>query len=289
VRPPSPELVVADTFEHPESIVWDCARRRLLWVDVFKGELWSYDLVNGSLDVTLLGQAVGSVALRRGGGLICAVREGFAVLSEAGELSVTSPHLRSKPHLQMNDGAVDPRGRFWAGSMGTETPRPEGAASLYRLDLDGRVTEVLGGVSISNGIGWSPDSTRCYYVDSATRRIDAFEFDLERGTLSGRRPHAIFDAYPDGIAVDVDGCVWVALFEGSEVRRLTPSGTVDRVVRLPGTQVTTCAFGGDNCDTLFIAVSRLGLGERALSEQKGGHIFALDAGVAGLPSHEFLG
>jgi sugar lactone lactonase YvrE len=285
----TPEILLDRPFEHPEGIVWDARRERLLWLDVFKGDVLSYDLTSSKLDTLNVGRTVGSVAPRRDGGLVCAVREGFGLLSNTGEFSLLSDHLRDMPYLQMNDGAVDARGRFWAGSMTFEYETRPGAGALYRLDPDGTVSEQLGGVSISNGIGWSPDSTTLYYADSATRRLDAFVFDADRGAIGARRTLAEVDALPDGLAVDVDGCVWVALFEGSRVLRLTPSGDVDRVVTLPGNQVTTCAFGGHDLATLFIAVSPYGLPEDVAREQKAGYIFAFEPGVQGLAGHEFLG
>jgi sugar lactone lactonase YvrE len=216
------------------------------------------------------------------------VRTGFGVVTQQGEFAALSTHLRDKPHLQMNDSVVDAHGRFWAGSMTFDATLP-GSGALYRLDPDGTVSTQLNGVTISNGIGWSPDSKSFYYVDSATRRIDVFDYDLDAGTLGKRRTLAEVKALPDGLAVDVDGCVWVAMWEGWEVVRFTPSGRVDRIVRLPGSLVTTCTFGGEDLRTLFISVSSYGLDEEASREQTAGHIFAMDPGVQGLPTHEFLG
>lgn len=284
------ELLFDGRFEHPEGLVWDVARRRLVWVDIRRGELHIYEPHSDGLRTIELGAPVGSVAPRRAGGFVCALGRGFALVSEAGEVSMVVPDLLGdEPPLHMNDGAVDGRGRFWAGSASAEPHTHPGVAALYRLEPSGAVTEVFEGVTISNGIGWSPDATRCYYVDSATRRLDEFDFDLEEGHIANRRPLASFDAYPDGLAVDVEGCIWVAVFGGSEVRRLTPAGVLDSVVRLPGRQVTTCAFGGDDHRTLFVAVSALGLRRRERKAQKAGSIFALDPGVEGLPPVAFLG
>lgn len=279
-----PEALLDERFEHPEGIVWDARAGRLLWVDVFKGQVLSYDLASGALERQEVGRTLGAVAPCRDGGLVCAVREGFGLLSPDGEFTLLGDQLHDVSHLQMNDGGVDARGRFWAGSMTFEFQTRPGTGALYRLDPDGTVSEQLGGISVGNGIGWSPDATRCYYVDSATHRIDDYAFDLDGGTLGERRTLAEVEAMPDGLAVDVDGCIWVAMFLGSEVHRYTPDGRLDRVVRLPGTQVTTCTFGGDDLRTLFIAVSPYGMDA---PEPQAGRIFALDAGVAGLPVEEF--
>ena len=143
-------------------------------------------------------------------------------------------------------------------------------------------------MNVSNGIGWSPDGRRCYYVDSATGRVDTFAFDPEVGAISERRPLAVVESVPDGLAVDADGCIWVAMCGGWEVQRFTPDGRLDQTVRLPGSQVTTCAFGGPDLATLFIAVSAHGLDDQTLGTEKAGYIFAFEPGARGLPSHEFL-
>ena len=288
-RTPAPELLLEERFEHPEGLVWDARAGRVRWVDATRGLVLSLDPARPTLETFELGQPVGAVAPRRGGGLVCAVREGFGLLSDAGAYAALDTFLAAEPHLQMNDGAVDAAGRFWAGSMAVPPVDHPGAAALYRLDPElGRATAVPG-VTISNGIGWSPDGARMYYVDSPTRRIDVFDFELERGALANRRPLARFEHDPDGLAVDVEGCVWVALFGGSQVVRVTPGGAIDRSVTFPGTNVTTCAFGGRDWRSLFVAVSTQGLGRRALAQQKAGHVFVLEPGVEGLPTHEFLG
>jgi sugar lactone lactonase YvrE len=284
-----PEILTDLKFEHPEGLVWNQRTGQLAWVDIFKGEVLSYHLETASLNSQIVGQVVGSVAPRQCGGYVCAIREGFGLLSSDGEFSSLTRQLRDAPYLQMNDGGVDARGRFWAGSMTFEFLTRPGAGALYRLDPDGTASVQLEEISVSNGIGWSPDWKNCYYVDSATRRIDRFEFDLESGTLGRRTTLAGVEAFPDGIAIDVDGCIWVAIFGAWEVRRFTPAGRVDRVIRLPGSQVTTCAFGGNDLRTLFIAVSPYGLSEEKLRQEKAGYIYTVNAGVQGLQTQEYAG
>ncbi len=287
---PAISLVIDERFDHPEGLVWDSRGRRLLWVDIFAGLVVSHDLGSARLERTELGRPVGAVAPRRTGGLVCAVREGFGLLSVNGDFSIVSDQLVGSPHLQMNDGAVDACGRFWAGTTCLDPDGHPDAGTLYCLRPETlEVTAELGGVNVSNGIGWSPDGRRCYYVDSATGRVDTFAFDPEVGALGERRTLAVVDSVPDGLAVDVDGCVWVAMCGGWEVQRITPAGRVDRVVRLPGSQVTTCAFGGPDLSTLFIAVSARGLSEASLRSEKAGYIFAFETATQGLPDHEFLG
>jgi sugar lactone lactonase YvrE len=281
------ELLVDEQYEHPEGIVWDGRRERLHWVDVVRGDVVSYDPASGAVSKSNVGQWVGAVAPRRDGGVVCACGDGFGILDDDGSFRLVAPVLADEPELQLNDGGVDPAGRFWAGGLTFAYETTPGITALYRLDPDGSASRQLEGVSVSNGIAWSPDGSRCYYVDSATYRLDVFDFDVERGTLGARRPLATFEGLPDGIAVDVDGCIWVAVFRGWEVQRITPEGKVDRAIRLPGSQVTTCAFGGDDLRTLYIAVSPFGLPEDRRASETSGYIYAVDAGVQGLATPEF--
>jgi sugar lactone lactonase YvrE len=285
---PVPEALDTPRFEHPEGIVWDAREHRLLWVDVFRGLLCSSDRDGGDLRSLDLGRPLGSVAPRRGGGFVCAVREGFGLLSPEGGLELIAAPLRDRPELQMNDGGVDAWGRFWSGPV-TLVEDLRGAGSLYRLDASHAACPVLDGVTVSNGIGWSPDSTRLYFCDSPTRRIDCFEFDLEEGRLGKRTALATVEAQPDGLALDTDGCVWVALFGGHRVIRVTPDGRVDREVELPGSQVTTCTFGGPDLRTLYIAVSPYGLDRDDPDAEGAGLIYAFEPGVQGMPTDEYAG
>jgi sugar lactone lactonase YvrE len=289
MRQAEPELLVDERFDHPEGIVWNQRLEELAWVDVFRGQVIFYHCGDERVRRLTVGRPVGSVAPRRAGGLVCAVREGFGVISEVGTLEMVASPLSGKTNLQMNDGGVDPYGRFWAGSMTLDGDAGPAEGALYCLNPDEQtVDEKLSGIGVSNGIGWSADGTRCYYVDSATKRLDQFTFALGRGALGKRSPLAVIEGgYPDGLAVDVDDCVWVAISGGWEVRRFTPSGKVDRVIGFPGSQVTTCTFGGPDLKTLFVAVSQYGLEEDARRDQKAGFVFAVDPGVQGLAMAEF--
>jgi sugar lactone lactonase YvrE len=185
----------------------------------------------------------------------------------------------------MNEGGCDPDGRFYCGSMAYDK-RPGGAA-IYRLDPDLSVRVVVEGVTISNGLEWSPDGTLAYYNDTDTFRVDVFDYDREAG-LTGRRPFAETGlARPDGLTVDAEGGVWVALSNGGAVRRYTPEGALDEVVELPVTKVTACTFGGPKLDELFITTSREGL--EPGDEPPAGSLFRAAVGVEGLPVREFAG
>ena len=157
---------------------------------------------------------------------------------------------------------------------------------MHRLDPDGSTTVVLEGVTISNGLEWSPDGALAYYVDSATGRIDVFDYDRDRG-LSGRRPFAEVTGGPDGLTVDADGGVWVALYAGGAVQRFTPEGTLDEVIEVPVSKATACTFGGADLDQLFITTSREYLASD--DEPAAGSLFVATPGVRGRPVREFAG
>lgn len=288
---PSPSDVdVLD--DHPctlgESPVWDDQRSELLWVDIVERQVHRRTL-DGDRWSTDFGEAVGAVALCRSEGWIVALETGVARRSSDGTLEELGSFAGAGgPHagLRANDGACGPGGRFWIGTMAWDaTPR---AGSLYCLDPHrGSFTTVLTDVTISNGLGWSPDGTTMYYVDTATAAIDAFAFDAESGEVTGRHhlvevPEA--SGAPDGLTVDAEGGIWVALWGGGQVHRYTPDGRFDRAIELPCSQVTSCAFVGESLDQLAITTAHVGLEQ---PESQAGWTFITDAGVTGLPTNRF--
>jgi sugar lactone lactonase YvrE len=191
-------------------------------------------------------------------------------LADRIELAATGEVLARFPHgedVRANDGACDPSGRLWVGSMALD--ERTGPATLYRLD-GSTLTPKLEGLTIANGLGWSPDASRMYYVDTPTKRVDVYEYD---GELGAGRTFAEVDGHPDGLCVDDEGCVWVAIYGGSRVERFTPDGALDRVVRVPEENPTACCFGGS---TLYVTTGR-----------GGGYVYAGDAGVAGPEANVF--
>jgi sugar lactone lactonase YvrE len=185
----------------------------------------------------------------------------------------------------MNDAACDQAGRMFAGTKAEDdTP---GAGALYRLDTDHRLTTVLTGVTISNGIGWSPDERLMYYVDSPTRTVDVLDYDRAVGAVADRRPFAELErgsGVPDGLAVDADGGVWVAVWNGGAVLGFDPRGQVTTVVTVPATRPTSCAFGGPKLDVLYITTAA-----GPAPADQGGNIFACRPGPAGLPGNPYRG
>ena len=281
-----PAEAVAAPAELGEAPVWDAAREELIWVDIDRGlvHVRSRSLGDRTLDV---GQPVGCAVPRARGGLALALRDGFALVAPGDEkVRLARPVERDRADARMNDGACDSRGRFWAGTMSLAGDTR--AAALYRLDPDLRVTRVLPGVSVSNGIGWAPDRSVLYHVDSPRRRIDAYEFDDAGGAIGCRRSVIQVPAElgtPDGLAVDAEGGIWVALWGGSAVLRFCPDGEPCERLRLPVANVTSCCFGDRDLDTLFVTTAARGAAEEPLA----GALFACRPGVRGLPATPFRG
>jgi sugar lactone lactonase YvrE len=269
---------------------WDAAGRRLLAVDIEGRVLHRLDPATGEDRPLELDERIGVATPVEGGGLLLALERRLALFDEATERLRTVAELPHGEGVRTNDGACDPAGRFFVGTMALDE-RPGGGA-LYRYSTSTGLALVLDDVTISNGLGWSPDGRRMYYVDSPTRRVDVFEFDPGTGRLGGRDPFARIaeaDGIPDGLAVDDEGGVWVALYGGGAVRRFAPDGELDRVLEVPATNVTACCFGGEDGRSLFVTTARQGLGEEELArEPLAGSVFVTDAGVAGPPARPFV-
>ncbi|MFB7325301.1 SMP-30/gluconolactonase/LRE family protein [Streptomyces sp. NPDC056190] len=250
------EVAVHARAELGEGPTWDPETGRLIWVDILSSRVHGYDPSSGRRTVRTTGQHVGAAKPRTGGGLVLNLRDGVGLMDPDGTFRWL--HRDPVPGRRGNDAAVAPDGSLWAGTMRyDETP---GGGTLSRLTGDGTAEVVLPAVTVSNGTGWSPDGRLMYYVDSPTRRVDVFDFDGRR--ITGRRPLAQVEegaGFPDGLTVDADGCVWVALWDGAAIRRYTPAGTLDRVLALPVSRPTACAFAGPGLTDLYVTTARTGL------------------------------
>ena len=267
---------------HGEGPVWSERWGGLRWLDMLAGDVLQLS-ADGEITRRHVDAVVATVRPRNGGGAVLALERGFALEEPDGTLVQLGP-LWSDPGVRMNEGGCDPDGRFYGGSMRYDAA--EGGGSIHRLDPDGSTTVVIEGVTISNGLEWSPDGSLAYYVDTSTQRIDVFDYDRERG-LSGRRPFAEAPGGPDGLTVDAEGGVWVALYAGASVRRYTPEGVLDEVVEVPVSRATACTFGGPDLDQLFITTSQENLAPEA--EPAAGSVFVATPGVRGRPVREFAG
>ncbi|MEU4462396.1 SMP-30/gluconolactonase/LRE family protein [Streptomyces sp. NPDC024017] len=250
------EVAVRAEAELGEGPTWDAAAGRLLWIDILGSRLHTYDPATGRRTVRRTEQHIGAVKPRAGGGLVLNLRDGVGLLDPDGGFRWL--HHEPVPGRRANDAAVAPDGALWAGTMRyDEAP---GGGTLSRVTGEGTVDVVLDDVAVSNGTGWSPDGRLMYYIDTPTRRVDVF--DYADGRISGRRTLAGIEegaGFPDGLTVDAEGCVWVALWQGSAVRRYTPGGELDRVIELPVPLVTACAFGGPDLTDLYVTTARVGL------------------------------
>jgi sugar lactone lactonase YvrE len=267
---------------HGEGPVWAPGWDGLRFVDMLAGDIVSLDRDGALVERLHVGDVAAAFRPRAGGGMVIAVERGFALTDSDGRLE-TLPELWDDRNVRMNEGGTDPQGRFYCGSMAYDmTP---GAGRLYRLYPDRTVEVVEPSVTCSNGLGWSPDRQTAYYVDSTTQRIDALDPDL-----GSRRPFVTVapeDGLPDGLTVDSEGGVWVALYGGSAVRRYTPDGRLDDVIELPVAQVTACTFGGPRLDELYITTSRENVPEG--EQPEAGSVFRARPGVTGLPVVPFAG
>jgi sugar lactone lactonase YvrE len=276
--------------EHCEGVVWDARAGRLRFVDIPRGRVYQADTDSASVSWDALPPPVTAVhPTTEPGTLVVADGDGVALAVHGRLVERLAAPLAGRPEVRMNDANVDPDGRYFAGGMAYDMA-PD-AACLYRLDADRSLHIVLTGVTISNGIDWSPDASLCYFVDSPLRRVDVFDYDRSAAALARRRVFADtshLPGIPDGLTVDADGGVWVAFFGGGRVRRFTPDGRLDVTIGLPVSQVTSCCFGGARLDELFISTSTEGLSPVELGEQAGaGGIFRARPGHHGRQGTEF--
>lgn len=282
------DVIVDAGAELGEGPVWDARSGRLVWVDILGRKLHQTDIVTGGTDTIELSQHLGAVVPRAGGGFLAALADGFYVVGD-GPTRLFAPLPDARPELRFNDGKCDRAGRFWGGTMAyDEAP---GAAGFYRLDPSGEVTHQFGDVTISNGLAWTADGESMYYIDTPTRRVDVFDVDAVSGSLSRRR--TAFEipgpGGPDGMTIDTEGGLWIAMWGGSAVHRYL-SGRLDCVIRLPVSQPTSCAFGGPDLDELFITSAWKGMtpGVRR-QEPTAGALFRARPGVRGLAPTPFAG
>lgn len=285
---PAASQLTDPSTTHGEGPVWDPAGGRLCWVDMLTGDVLT---LHPDLSVTRhhLGGMCCAFRFRTAGGIVLSTERGFALVDGEFRSIETFPDLWTSANIRMNDGACDPQGRFYCGSMAYDDSPGQG--SLFRLNPDRTTEVVLTDVTISNGLAWSPDGGTVYFVDTPTQRIDAFDFDPATGAFSNRRPVIEIetaDGCPDGIAVDVAGNIWVATWTGRSVRCYTAAGALQDVVSVPAVRVTACAFGGDDLRTLYITTSRLGLAPGE-SDPLGGALFAIECGLPGIPVAAFCG
>jgi sugar lactone lactonase YvrE len=267
-----------------ESPVWHADSGSLLWVDILRGEV--HCLGDDGADEVIVDRAppVSAVVVRARGGLLLTAGMDVVALDGAGEAVLATADRGDR----LNEARCDPAGRLWTGTMSAN--QQPGAAALYRLDPATGLERMVDGVAVSNGTGWSPDGTTMYYADTVAETVDAFDYDVATGTLSGRRRFVeLHDALgrPDGLSVDVAGGVWVAMARGWAVRRFHSDGSLDCVLDVPCMRVTSCAFGGPDLTDLFVTTASEGVDRD--KQPLAGAVFRAAVGVAGLPLPPYAG
>jgi sugar lactone lactonase YvrE len=273
-----------------EGPVWLEDRAELAWIDIQRGNIHLLEVATGRVRTIPVGEMVGSIAPTVFGRLVGAVATGFVLVDlETGAVRRLATLDRVDPTIRMNDGKADPWGRFWAGTMGLDK-RP-GGGTLYRLDPDLTVTAMVDGVTISNGLDWSNDRRTMFYVDTPTQRVDRFDVGPDGGALSGRRPFVAIpasDGAPDGLTLDTQGRLWLALWGGNRVACFSPARELEAAVHVPANHVTSCAFGGPDLADLYItsAWTERTSDERA-AEPLAGRLFRCRPGAVGRPANRF--
>jgi sugar lactone lactonase YvrE len=279
-----------------ESPVWRAAENALYWVDIVGKHVHRLEPSSGKRTSWTTEEMPACLVFARDGALLAGMETGiFSLTLEAGR--ARARRLASVNHpmgsMRFNDGRCDRQGRFWAGTMQTQTTEGHPVGSLYRYDPDGSLTGPLeGGLVVQNGLAWSPDGRRMYLSDShaSVNRVWMFDYDRDSGLPGNRRVFVDMSQHggrPDGAAVDADGCYWTCANDGGAVLRFTPEGKLDRRLAVPTAKPTMCAFGGPKLDTLFVTSIRPRDPELLKQQPLGGALFALFPGVQGLPEPEF--
>lgn len=286
------ELVLDSKNALGEGPWWNEAERQLYWVDIERCRIHWYNPATGESDFLQLDQKIGAaVQTASEGQLLCALQHGIYFLDlKTGQTTPIFDPEADVPGNRFNDGKCDPAGRFWAGTMSMTGEKNKGA--LYCLDPVTGCRKVLDGVTISNGLAWSPDHRTLYYIDTPTREIAAFPYDPETGALGERRVAVRFGdepGSPDGMTIDSEGMLWVAVWGGSRVDCWNPAtGKRLETIAVPATNVTSCAFGGDGLDELYITTASVGLDPQAQAEEPlAGGLFRASTGTRGFPAFRY--
>ena len=289
----APTLLLDARAELGESPRWSARDACLYWVDIAGQRLHRFDPATGTNATRQFDQPVGCVAPRAGGGLVLGMRDGIATIDawDAPLRPLGAPFLAGQPDYRCNDAATDAAGNWWLGSV--DEAKTTHDAALYRITPDGCATRILGGMTTCNGAAFSPDGRTFYHADTPTHAIRAFDHDPATGTLANARLFHQFDhgkGRPDGAAVDAEGCIWSALFDGGRVVRLSPEGKLLATIELPVSRPTMIGFGGDDARTAFVTSARKGLSEEQLArEPHAGGLFTFRVDVPGLVAPPFAG
>lgn len=286
------EILSDEICELGEGPLWDRKKQRIIWLDIEAKNIHQYYFPGNRKETFHLNQKIGSVCLSTSPYLVGALQNGFAKIdTDKKTLEMIADPERHLPGNRFNDGKCDPAGRFWAGTMGL--PGKTKSGSLYTLEKDLSVSIKIKNVGCSNGMAWSTDHTVFYFIDTATRQVVAYDYDISDGSIHNKRIIISFTAengLPDGMTIDSEGMLWIALWGTGKIERWDPNKKrlLDQLF-LPVSQVTSCIFGGENLNDLYITTAKCGLEEKQLKDQPlAGALFVFkDCGYCGLPAFEF--
>jgi len=279
----TPEIVADYACVCGEGPLWHPAEKSLYWVDIPKGLLFAHDPSTGKHRQVLQDGVIGGFTVQADGGLLLFMEKGAVKTLKDGRLATRVEETPGEEKSRFNDVIADPAGRVFCGTMPSEGRK----GSLYRMDIDGKMTRLVEGIGCSNGMGFTPDRRGLYYTDSATREISLFDYDERTGGISGRRvfvriPESL--GVPDGMTVDAKGFVWSAVWGGSCVIRFSPSGREDRRIYLTAKLASSVTFGGEDCRDMYITTA--GGDNKKKNGPGAGALFRVRPGIRGAP--EFL-
>ncbi|MEY2905476.1 MAG: hypothetical protein RJA52_1492, partial [Bacteroidota bacterium] len=285
------EVICQNKCELGEGPVWDEKRRTIFWLDILKGLIHEYSIDEKNCTHYVVGEMIGSFALTEDGNMVTATKNGFGMVNrKTGEFKILINPESDKPNNRFNDGKCDPAGRFWAGTMSLKGEDEAGSLYIY----DGKkVVKKLGNVSISNGIVWTADMLKMYYIDTPTLEVKGFDYDNSSGEISNSKVIIKIDpkdGYPDGMTIDTEGMLWIAHWGGWQVTRWDPqTGEKISSISLPAAQITSCTFGGPEMEDLFITSAKTGISPEQLENQPlAGSLFVIrKSGFSGYPSNRF--
>ncbi len=287
----SGEIFLRAQAELGEGPSWNAEQHLLYWVNILAGELHTLDLSTNQDRVFKVNQYIGFVVSQKNGDVIVGLKDGIASFNFAtSTMNWLARPESDKPENRFNDAKCSPDGRLFAGTMAID--EHPGAGALYRLDADKIIHKILSPVSISNGIAWSPDYKTFYYIDTPTRNILEFNYDIETGEIN--HPKTVIqipreDGWPDGMTSDQEGMLWIALWQGAKVCRYNPKhGRKILEINLPALNVTSCTFGGEKMETLYITSAWKGMNKEQREDYPhSGDLFIAETKIPGMPSFMF--
>ena len=286
----SPKNILEVRARLGEGPCWHQEEQLLYWLDIYNHRVHQFNPATDAHQIFDVGEVVGCIAPAGTNRLIMAQRSRLAFLDTSnGNVTPIITIEDNQPDTRFNDGKCDAAGRFWFGSMSTSGSK----GRLYRYDPNGSLHVILTGLTISNGLGWSPDENTFYLTDSPLKTIYAFDFDSDSGSISNRQVFIDLTAEsfsPDGLTVDQEGCIWSAMWDGWCIIRFDPAGKEMMRVMMPVVRPTSCTFGSVDLMTLYITTASVGLSEAEIENSfYSGDLFSLSTSTSGLPTHHFKG